>query len=244
MRSRAIKQEVLQLAGSAREFARVEEDLRQYRAKDLINVLFSAICRTEDLLRWRAITCMGLAVARLAEENMEEARIVMRRLLWSLNDESGGIGWGAPECLAECMCRCQALAVEYAHMLLSYACEDGQAPFQEGNFIEHPLLRRGVLWGLARLSTCRPELLMEKGAATVLPPYLGAADPPTRGYAALAVKGLAAAGAPVPEATRPRLERMTEDKTRFTLYWEEGLRQVRVADLARSALASAEKMQG
>lgn len=25
---------------------------------------------------------------------MDSARIVMRRLMWSLNDESGGIGWG------------------------------------------------------------------------------------------------------------------------------------------------------
>ena len=60
---------------------------------------------------------MGASLARLADADMEAARIVMRRLLWSLNDESGGIGWGAPESMAEAMCRHQGLALEYAHML-------------------------------------------------------------------------------------------------------------------------------
>ena len=38
---------------------------------------------------------MGLLAADLAGQDMEEARELMRRLMWSLNDESGSSGWGA-----------------------------------------------------------------------------------------------------------------------------------------------------
>ena len=44
---------------------------------------------------------MGAVVANLAEKDMESARVVMRRLMWSLNDESGDIGWSRPEAMGE-----------------------------------------------------------------------------------------------------------------------------------------------
>eukprot|EP00362_Geleiidae_sp_MMETSP1317_P000447 CAMPEP_0201284794 /NCGR_PEP_ID=MMETSP1317-20130820/84991_1 /ASSEMBLY_ACC=CAM_ASM_000770 /TAXON_ID=187299 /ORGANISM="Undescribed Undescribed, Strain Undescribed" /LENGTH=71 /DNA_ID=CAMNT_0047606373 /DNA_START=1077 /DNA_END=1289 /DNA_ORIENTATION=- len=71
---------------------------------------------------------------------MEEARIVMRRMLWSMNDESGGIGWGVPEAMAEVMTCNKGLAEEYIHMLISYMREDGEELFQDGNFLEHESL--------------------------------------------------------------------------------------------------------
>ena len=46
---------------------------------------------------------MGVVVAGLAEHDMESARVVMRRLMWNLNDESGGIGWSSPEAMGEIM---------------------------------------------------------------------------------------------------------------------------------------------
>jgi len=44
-----------------------------------------------------------------------------------------------------------ALAEEYLHMLVSYMREDGPKAFQDGNFIELPMLQRGLLWGIGRL---------------------------------------------------------------------------------------------
>ena len=44
---------------------------------------------------------------------------------------------------------------EYIHMLVSYIREDGPEAFQDGNFIELPLLQRGVLWGIGRLVRCK-----------------------------------------------------------------------------------------
>ncbi|MDP3430251.1 MAG: hypothetical protein Q8R89_07980, partial [Desulfomicrobium sp.] len=62
--------------------------------------LFSALCNPSALIRWRAVTGFGIVVAALAAKTPEKARVVMRRFIWSLNDESGGIGWGAPEAMA------------------------------------------------------------------------------------------------------------------------------------------------
>jgi len=57
---------------------------------------------------------------------MESARVIMRRLMWSLNDESGGIGWGAPEAMGEIMARHEQLTKEYSAILGSYIREDGK----------------------------------------------------------------------------------------------------------------------
>ncbi len=229
MSSRKIKQQVLALF-NGQDLSCVIEALRQLPTKDVVNVLFSAICREDPQVRWQAISCMGDSVARLADADMEEARVIMRRLLWSLNDESGGIGWGAPECLAEIMCRHAGLAAEYVHMLLSYMREDGEEICQDGNYIEHPLLQRGLLWGVARLSQCRPDLLLQKGAGNDIPPYLGVAEAETRGLAAMA------AGALRLDGTQPIVEKMTTDATPVTVYQDGFFLETTVGRLAQSAL--------
>lgn len=229
MGSRSIKYKVLALVQS-QDLDQSIEELQAVAAKDAVNALFSLICREDPLLRWRAVTCMGLSVARLAEADMEEARIIMRRFLWSLNDESGGIGWGAPESMAEVMCHHAGLAEEYVHMLISYMREDGEELCQDGNYIEHPLLQRGLLWGVARLSECRPELLRARGATRDIPPYLDAADAEVRGLAALACGRLSIS------ATTPRLRQLTADEATFRLYRADALITLSVADAARQAL--------
>ena len=47
------------------------------------------------MIKWHAVSALGAIVAALAEKEMESARIIMRRLMWSLNDESGSIGSGS-----------------------------------------------------------------------------------------------------------------------------------------------------
>ncbi len=229
MSSRKIKQQVLALF-NGQDLSCVIEALRQLPTKDVVNVLFSAICREDPQVRWQAISCMGDAVAHLADADMEEARVIMRRLLWSLNDESGGIGWGAPECMAEIMCRHAGLAAEYVHMLLSYMREDGEEICQDGNFIEHPLLQRGLLWGVARLSQCRPELLLQKGAGSDIAPYLGVPDGETRGLAVMAAGALRLA------ETQPIVQKMTTDVTPMTVYQDGLFLETTVGQLSQSAL--------
>ena len=230
MSSRATKTKILELF-KGRDLGQIQAAIATIPAKDATNALFSLICRDDPSLRWPAITCMGTALARLADQDLEEARIMMRRFLWSLNDESGGIGWGAPESMAEAMCAHQALAEEYVHMLISYMREDGDEAHQDGNYIEHPLLQRGLLWGVARLSECCPELLRRKGAEADILPYLGSLDAETRGLAALACGRMRIKVAQDP------LTRLQDDTNLLQLYdGQGGFTRVRVGDLAQQAL--------
>ena len=125
-------------------------------------------------------------MARIADEDLESARTIMRRLMWSLNDESGGIGWGAAEAMGEIMARQARLAEEYHRILVSYIRDDG-------NRLDHEALETAVLWGIGRLAQARPELLSD--AACYIFPYLQSGNSEQRGLAAWALGFL---GATVP----------------------------------------------
>ncbi len=109
-----------------------------------VNVLFTYIQNTAESVKWRAVRAMGRVVAGIAQKKPEQARIIMRRLMWSLNDESGGIGWGAPEAMGEIMARNKNLAREYRNILLSYVNP-------QGNYLEYAPLRKGAEWAVARV---------------------------------------------------------------------------------------------
>ena len=120
----------------------------------VINPLLCFLYETGETLRWRAVRGVGIIVAAMAEKEMEAARVIMRRFLWNLNDESGGIGWGIPEAMGEVMAENGMLAGEYYRILLSYIDENG-------NPLENDELQRGAMWGINRLAQKRPELLRE-----------------------------------------------------------------------------------
>lgn len=149
-----------------------------FSPRQVVNPLFGLLYHGEPLVRWRAVSAMGAVVAHLAGEQVEAARIIMRRFMWNLNDESGGIGWGSPEAMGEIMARHAGLAREYSRMLVSYA--DPQ-----GNFLEHPGLQHGVLWALGRLSRAQPELVGQ--AVDFMVPYLTSPDSNLRGMAVWAL---------------------------------------------------------
>jgi hypothetical protein len=166
---------------------------------------------------------MGSVVASLAERDPESARVVMRRFIWNLNDESGGIGWGCPEAMAESMARSEAMACEYACILLSYI-QPG------GNYLEHESLQDGVLWGIGRLARERPERI--RGCERRLLTYLQSSRVMHRALAAYALGALYH-----PEMNR-LLGRLVEDRAAIRLYRDQRLVDCTVADLAREALDS------
>jgi hypothetical protein len=197
--------------------------LTELPARQVVNPLFSLFCSTDPTVRWRAVTAAGAVMAALAGADMEAARVVMRRMIWQLNEESGGIGWGIPEAMGETMARHDGLAQEYGHMLVSYIQEDG-------NLLEHVPLQRGVLWGLGRLAQARPWLVQE--AAPDLQTFLSAEDAQLRGLAAWVI-GLV--GAPT---ARQALEKLTNDGAEITLYLDWCEERRTVSELARQALAA------
>ncbi|MEJ5357217.1 MAG: DVU0298 family protein [Desulfobacterales bacterium] len=183
----------------------------------VVSPLIGLFCSREALLRWRAVVAVGAAAARLAEEDPESARVVMRRLLWNLNDESGGIGWGCAEALGEAAARSPRLAAEYGRLIVSFL--DPAAAF-----IDHPGLQVGVLWALDRLAATRPVLAAPAGP--FLSPFLEAGDPARRGHAARAARRID------PLGHAHRLARLASDGAR--LLWFDGARlfETTVAALA------------
>jgi hypothetical protein len=181
-----------------------------------VNPLFSFFCSAMPLLRWRAVSGMGMVVSRLAETRMESARVVMRRLMWSLNDESGGIGWGAPEALGEITARHSLLAGEYAHILVSYIRPDG-------NFLEHPVLQRGLLWGLGRLAHAKPARAAD--AAPFVRSFLTSTDACHRGLAAWFMRIF-------PNGADADLQDLVDDDALFPFYHAGSLTDITVAEMA------------
>jgi hypothetical protein len=191
-------------------------------ARKVINPLFSFLCSLDELLKWRAVMAMGEVVDRLADADMESARVIMRRYMWQLNDESGGIGWGCPEAMGEIMARNKNLAEEFWCILISYIRPDG-------NFLEHETLQRGVLWGVGRLAHARPQLL--KDSVDYLHPYMQTEDPYLRGLAAWG------AGAIRNKKTEAILSRLKQDHAKLNLFFKGHLKKCSVSELAEKALA-------
>jgi hypothetical protein len=218
---RVLKQKVLELLKSA-DFDRALEELNSWPARQAINPLFSFLYNIDEQIRWRAVIAMGAVVAKLADEDMESARVIMRRLMWNLNDESGGIGWGSPEAMGEILACHEALSKEYNRILTSYAKEDG-------NFQEHELMQRGVLWGIGRLSQVWPDQVKDAGPHIMT--YLDSPDAVVRGLAAW-IMGLLR----VKEAL-PGLEKLTDDEAEIEIFLERKLVRLRVKELAKGALA-------
>ncbi|MGI9537179.1 MAG: DVU0298 family protein [Desulfocapsaceae bacterium] len=154
-----LKQHVISLLLS-KDLDTIFSEFSSIPEKKLLNALFSCLCHPQEMVRWHAVSSFGYVVPAIAVDDMEEARIIMRRFLWMLNDESGGIGWGVPEAMAEVMYHSRPLKREYLHMLVSYTLDDGPAMFQDGNFLELDMLQEGVMWGLCRVAPiCKDELL-------------------------------------------------------------------------------------
>ncbi len=213
----------------AEDFASGLCEICRLPARQVVNPLFSFLCSIDDRIKWRTVTAMGKVVSDLAESDLESARVVLRRFIWQLNDESGGIGWGCPESMAEAMAQNERIAEEFGCLLISYIQP-------EGNYLEHDVLQRGVLWGVGRLAHARPGHTRKIGGYLLA--YMESGDPILRGLAAWAAGPIAG-----PKLI-PQLEKLRLDQGRLTVYRDEQINQYSVGELAQEALAMAEKRIG
>lgn len=70
--------------------------------KNILSWLISLSYDKEDPLSWKAIDAMGhVAKAYIEIQDVETLRNTIRKLLWSMTDESGGIGWRSAELIGE-----------------------------------------------------------------------------------------------------------------------------------------------
>jgi hypothetical protein len=225
---RQLKRKVLKLLQQGSPDRCISE-LHRLPARRVVNPLFSFLCSPDELMKWRAVSAMGAVLANLAESNPESARVVMRRFIWQLNDESGGIGWGCPEAMGDTMARSKRLAEEYGGILISYIRP-------EGNFLEHEMLQRGAIWGVGRLAHDRPDLF--NGCAHLLIPYMQSNDTELRGLAVWASIPMA------DESIISLLKQLSRDKSRFNLYGDWQISEYEIGQIAHDAVRVAARQSG
>jgi len=94
----------------------------------------------DEMLRWPAIEMAARFMKyRWQSGQGEKVRQYIRTLFWSLSDESGGIGWSAPQTISEIIALIPELIDPYGSMMIAYS-------------IDEPPLVKGCLWGIGRLS--------------------------------------------------------------------------------------------
>ena len=202
-------------------------------AIQIVNPLLSFLSRAGEI-KWRAVASLGRTVARLADSRLEDGRVVMRRLMWNLSEESGTLGWGSAETMAEIMACHPGLANEFHRILCSYIHDSER----EGLFLDHAPLRLGAYWGVGRLAEVRPELV-----AAAVPDLLDAlafeADggettaAAIRGHAAWALGQIAGDGL---RGAASRLEALRNDPSELELFKRRKLETTSVGALSREAL--------
>lgn len=202
------------LLQSARFDAIVELAARNRR---LLSLLSARSCQADRLLSWRAVQAFGMAAQRLAQDDPEFVRGHLRRQFWLLSDESGGIGWRAPELIGETLARCSGLFDEFVSPLIYVLDMEAE---------DAPRFRAGALWAIGRIAPGRPQ------AARIAPPLvlpcLADADPQTRGMALWCLRSLGCREA------IPGLAGLRADLSTVEIYAGGNLTHTTVADLANA----------
>jgi hypothetical protein len=210
------------------DFVKRLDSLKDLPLHKTLNHLFSALCSQDEEIKWHAVTAMGILGSRFAARDLEGARNMVRRMLWSLNEESGGIGWGIPEALGEVLARDENLAREFAPILVSYIRPGG-------NFLEFEPLQQGTVWAVGRVAQAFPHLLQPLAAGFHLLPFLASKDSRVRGHA---VWGLGLAGQ---EEGLSRLTPLLRDEEIIPFYLDERFRALSIGELAEEAIEEIRK---
>jgi hypothetical protein len=190
------------------------------RKKRVLSFLTALTYDPDPLISWRAVEAMGLAAGRIASEDPEFVRNHLRRLAWLLNDESGGIGWRAPEMMGEIVRNRPEQFGEFVPIILALLDmeEEDAARF-----------RPGTLWAIGRLGEVIPGRV--KAATAQIIPCLEDPNPQTRGLAAWCLGELGAG------AYLARHD-VLRDESPVDFYVDGQLVRQSVGQLARDALES------
>ena len=187
--------------------------------KKILSLLISLSYDKKSVIAWRAIESIGLISKEFSKLNPEVIRNFIGRLLWMIRDESGGIGWSAPEILGEIVRNNPGLYSDIATVIVS--------------FHDEPLLRAGILRAIGRMGKISAEIF--DYAVPVALTYLKSPDPVVRGYAAWSLGELGASDA-VNE-----IKKLEHDKNNFTFYEEGELKEKSVGEMAKKAAAKLPK---
>ncbi|MEW5871517.1 MAG: DVU0298 family protein [Chloroflexota bacterium] len=118
----------------------------------------------DRLVSWRAVEAIGLAAARIAQDDPEYVRNHLRRQVWLLSDESGGIGWRAPEIIGAILCphpgQFARQYAEFIPLLISILDLESEDVVR---------FQAGVLWAIGRLAQALPYAELRMAVPLILP---------------------------------------------------------------------------
>lgn len=176
--------------------------------------LISLAYNKEDVVSWRAIEAMGKAAGAVAGENPSLVRDVVQRLIWSMSEESGGIGWSAPEMLGEIVRSSPAVFADIPPIILS--------------FHEEEMFLKGVLWAMGRIADA--GISPPQGAAELARRCLGSEDPVARAFALIAISKM--------DLNREdgAVCALTRDNATVRIYDDGELQELTVGEIARRAV--------
>lgn len=173
----------------------------------------------ETLVGWRAIKAIGLVAGELVKTDDEFLRVTIRKLLWSLSDESGGIGWSAPEILGEIV---SADPKRFSDII---------PLISEVYKVEEKVFRPGILYALGRIAEVDPALVMP--FIDVIEQALSDENPLTRVHALMAIKTLKdKLGRDDWERFSGKIKSLLSDKAEVWLYEKDSFVGVQVKEVA------------
>ena len=181
----------------------------------IVSNLVSLSYDKKNVLSWRAIEAVGVISKDISETDPDTVRNIAGRLLWMIRDESGGIGWSAPEMLGEIVRNNPVLCEDIAPIIVSFHTE--------------AMLTAATLRAAGRIGPINNETVGY--AIPILLSYLKSADNTVRGNAVYALGELGAVGA------RVLLARLKNDQAGFDFYDCGELKEITVAEMVSIALA-------
>ncbi len=198
------------------------EVLQKFGARrKTVRSLRSLLYAEEALVKWRAVSMFGWLAAERPDLIAQE----VDRLIWSLNDEAGSIGRGAPECVGE-IGRNNIGLVQHGIDVVIHYIEDPETCRPPNRNTE---ILVGVLWALGRLGGGKPKRVQK--VMPVLVSFTNDPETRVRAHAAWSLGQIGGAEA------KERLKALTGDEGATLLYENEELKEKTVAGIAREALA-------
>ena len=127
---------------------------------------------SDPLLRWRSIDAIGRCAANLYASRPEALKNTLRRLFWSMSDESGARAWHAPEAIGEIIRSHPPTFADFIPMTIALFDLEPE---------DRPPFLPGILYALGRIGKLAPETV-ETGLPAIIQ-ALAERDSQTRGMA-------------------------------------------------------------
>lgn len=186
------------------------------KEKRVFRILISLAYDKTELICWRAIEAIGKAAGALKKKDPDFVRSIVQRLLWSLSEESGGIGWSAPDMLGEIVINAPDVFPDIPPIILSFKDEESFLP--------------GVLWAMGRIAKAGINGLDRNLCSDIIIGSLNDKSPFVRGIAIWAASMLKMM------ELKDKVSSLLKDDEIFLLYEDHDLKEISVKEMAKRFL--------